>query len=72
MIATSSADSNVKIWDLRASNRSAIITFEQHQGSVRDCAISPDGRWIASGGVDGIVKIWEVDTGKVVQDINCH
>lgn len=69
MIATASKDSNVKIWDLRTSNRQAVFTFEQHTDTVRDIAISPDGRWIASGGVEGSLKIWEMDTGKIVKEL---
>lgn len=36
---------------------------------VKDVAVSPDGRWIASGGIGGVVKIWELDTGKVVYEL---
>lgn len=39
---------------------------------VRDIAISPDGRWIASGGVGGSLKIWEMDTGKIVKELPQH
>ena len=50
LIASSSADGLVKIWDTRASNSNATFTFSQHKDVVRGVAISPDGRWIASGG----------------------
>jgi WD40 repeat protein len=43
MIASASVDSNVKIWDLRASNSQAIFTYQEHADTVRDVAISPDG-----------------------------
>src|SRR5262249_3836261 len=43
------------------------------QGDVRNCAVSPDGRWVATGShgpQDGPgVKIWEVRSGKHVQDL---
>ena len=69
MIATASADSNVKIWDLRASNSQAIYTYQEHTDTVRDLAISPDGQWVASGGVDGKLKIWEITTGRAVYEL---
>ena len=66
---TSSDDATVKIWDARAINTNAIFTFSKHTAPVKDCAISPDGRWVASGGVDGLVKIWELDTGKIIEEL---
>lgn len=69
-IVTSSADATVKIWDLRAPSDKATITFTGHQDVVKDIAVSPDGRWVSSGGADGLVKIWEVDTGKIIREFH--
>ena len=66
---TSSDDCTVKIWDARASNTNPIFTFKQDTAPVKDCAISPDGRWVASGGDDGFAKIWELDTGKIIEEL---
>ncbi|RMY78934.1 hypothetical protein D0864_09190 [Hortaea werneckii] len=35
-----------------------------HEGRVRSLAFDPEGRYIASGGDDGSVRIWEITTGK--------
>ena len=29
-----------------------------HEGQVEIIAVSPDGRWIATGGVDGTIRLW--------------
>ena len=35
-----------------------LATLGEHEGIVQSVAISPDGRWVASGGWDGLLKIW--------------
>ncbi|KAL8684446.1 MAG: hypothetical protein Q9218_008291, partial [Villophora microphyllina] len=37
--------------------------FHGHEGRVRSLAIDPSGVWVASGGDDGTVRIWELRTG---------
>jgi WD40 repeat protein len=36
----------------------------RHDGSARSVAFSPDGKALVSGGGDGTVRLWEVETGK--------
>ena len=31
---------------------------------------SPDGQWIASGGEDGAVKVWDLRAGKLMNDLD--
>jgi WD40 repeat protein len=42
------------------------------QPDVRTCAVSPDGRWVATGSHDGTgnkAKVWEADSGKLVREL---
>src|SRR5262249_31380435 len=36
-----------------------------HGGAVLDVELSRDGRRVATGGVDGLVKVWELARGKL-------
>jgi WD40 repeat protein len=39
--------------------------FAGHKGSVHSIAFSPDGQWVASGGGDSILRLWNPATGEV-------
>ena len=38
-----------------------------HLGDIRALALSPDNRWLVSGGYDGNVKLWDFDLGQPVR-----
>ncbi|NEP36108.1 hypothetical protein, partial [Moorena sp. SIO3B2] len=44
----------------------------KHQGKVRQVEFSQDGQHLASAGVDGIVKLWNLKTGQVQQEFKEH
>jgi WD40 repeat protein len=45
----------LKVWD--AASGRCLATFTDHPGAVWAVAVSPDGRWLASGGADGSVHL---------------
>lgn len=53
-------------------NTSEIMTLRGHLGSVQSVSFSPDGKLLASGGVDKTVKIWDVATGKIIRSMRGH
>ncbi|CAN0592653.1 unnamed protein product, partial [Ectocarpus sp. 12 AP-2014] len=44
---------------------SPLDTLEAHQKGVAVMAASPDGRFMATGGADGLVCLWMVYENKV-------
>jgi WD40 repeat protein/serine/threonine protein kinase len=43
-----------------------------HQGAVASVACSPDGRWLASAGNDGTIKVWDIASGQEVRTLQGH
>ncbi|MFE2132027.1 NB-ARC domain-containing protein [Streptomyces sp. NPDC059466] len=43
-----------------------------HAGTVSAVAISPDGTWLATGGDDRAVRIWDVATGRITATLTDH
>ncbi|KAL8729883.1 MAG: hypothetical protein Q9166_004440 [cf. Caloplaca sp. 2 TL-2023] len=50
--------------ELRPFPTACATIFRGHEGRVRSLAVDPSGIWLASGGDDGTIRIWELLTGR--------
>lgn len=62
-VASASADGAVRI----TSASGEVRVLGSHAGRVAALAASPDGRWLVSGGEDGLVRLWDVEAGTAVE-----
>ena len=46
--------------------------LEGHERTVESVAFSPNGRYLASGSLDGTVRLWEVAGGQEVRALEGH
>ena len=46
-----------------------LVVQNPHAGSILSLAISPDNRMVASSGDDGMAKLWDVETGRLLRDL---
>ena len=58
MIASGSADNSVIIWNIRSGNRYS--NFDESTDAVYAVKFSPDGEFVAAGGRDGKVRLWNL------------
>jgi WD40 repeat protein len=59
-IAAASHDWTVTLWET-ASQDSPVAVLPGHENAVQALAVDPLGRWIASGGADRVVRIWNAE-----------
>ena len=48
------------------------MTIKGHAGHVRSIAFAPDGKRLATGSSEGIVRLWEVATGQELLALKGH
>lgn len=53
--------------DLQPFPTTLAVRYEGHVGKVRSVAPHPGGQWLATGGQDGTVRLWEVTTGRCIK-----
>jgi len=53
----------------RTSDGSKVREFKGHTGDVWTVAISPDGSKVLSGSTDQTIKLWDIETGKIILNL---
>ena len=69
-LAVITDDDTATIHDIGGDGRAVRLVSRGHRPLA--LAVSPDGRWIASGGKDCAVKVWDAQTGKLLQTFKSH
>ena len=57
LLATGSADKNIKIWDLHGKEQQI---FKGHTDPIRSISFSPDGKTLLSASLDSTVRQWQI------------
>lgn len=52
-----------KIW---SADGKCLHVLSGHTESIADFSASPDDRWLATVGVDGSTRLWDIQTGKIL------
>ena len=75
-LAAGSRDGVIRMWSVaslidQADSKNPIPAVVQindaHQKGVNSLEFSPDGHWLASGGNDAVVRLWETSTGELIR-----
>jgi Tol biopolymer transport system component len=58
------------VWDIPTGK--LLYSYVNHSADIRDLALSPDGKYVASASNDTTVHIWKTDTGKHAYTYSAH
>lgn len=63
-------EKKVRVWDWAADKE--VLAFDAGRRSINDTAVSPDGRLLAVADWDGFARVFDLATGKVLQEFDTN
>lgn len=60
------------LWEVATGKMVREIGGDAHRDILFDAEFSPDGKLLATGGYDRIIRLWEVATGKYLRNFPSH
>ena len=63
-------EGRVRVWDIE--QRTPIVDLVGGSGFIYSVAYHPDGKYIAAGGLDRAIRLWNADTGQLLNTYNGH
>ncbi len=58
----------IKVWDVKPAGRLTDLSqYAGHNGEIRAMHVRSDGKFVLSGGRDGRVHFWQLETGRLVR-----
>lgn len=72
LLATSSADRTIKLWNVDPNGYTPNKTLTGHQRWVWDMAFSADSAYLVSASSDHYARLWELQNGQTVKQYAGH
>ena len=80
-LISSSADNSVQLWkirDVKEANSKDVLQLQLqqqlvgHRDQVLALTVSPDGKYLATGGLDRNIVMWDLESGEAISKIRFH
>ncbi|WP_404785253.1 WD40 repeat domain-containing protein [Altericista sp. CCNU0014] len=63
---------DLRQWNVRTGTVKQFFKSGSLSGLVRSLAVSPDGKWLASGHTDNTIRLWAIQTGELLSTFAEH
>ena len=61
--------SDIGVWWYNISTMSPLALWDTERGYISAVSFSPNGKWLATGDGDGLVKVWDVQQGVCISQM---